>query len=104
MSNTDIILNLFRNKKNLTDLEIQNEVTINPNSIRPLRLKLLRRGLIRKTDERRRNYAVYEFNENKTSDLILDLKNTLKKIESQIEHYENMKIACLKAIDLAKQV
>lgn len=105
MRQIDLILDLFRRKKRLTDLEIQNSVTINPNSIRPARLKLLKQGLIRKTDHKRNNYAVYEFVDNSSEMTVIgDLQNTLKKIESQIEFFQKMKTACLKAIDFANQV
>lgn len=58
------IHDLFARKKNLTDLEIQGLLTLNPNSIRPARLQLQKLGHIRKTNDKRSNYTVYEFVEN----------------------------------------
>ena len=64
MTITDQIVELFKRRKKLTDMELQALLGCNPNSVRPCRLNLLKKGLIRKTGIKKHQYEVYEFVEN----------------------------------------
>lgn len=58
--NLAVVYKVFKERKALTDLELQGFVNLNPNSVRPARLNLLRMGAIRKTEEKRAGYTVYK--------------------------------------------
>jgi len=64
MTITERIIDLFRRRKRLTDIELQALLGCNPNSVRPCRLNLLRKGMIRKTGIKKHRYEVYEFVDN----------------------------------------
>lgn len=58
--NLAVVYKVFKERKALTDLELQGLVNLNANSVRPTRLNLLRMGAIRKTGEKRAGYTVYK--------------------------------------------
>lgn len=58
--NLAVVYKVFKDRKELTDLELQGLVNLNANSVRPARLNLLRMGAIRKTGEKRAGYTVYK--------------------------------------------
>lgn len=64
MTNRDIVMQEFVNRKKLTDLELHALLpSINANSIRPARLQLLREGKIIKTKAKKQGYTVYRLKE-----------------------------------------
>lgn len=95
--NLKIVEGLFKKRKLLTDLELQGLTTLNPNSIRPCRLSLLRNGSIRKTSLKRAGYTVYEYvkgyskkptkqySKKQIIDSLRDYKNKLKQVIDNIK-------------------
>lgn len=58
--NLAVVYKVFKERKSLTDFELQGLVNLNANSVRPVRLNLLRIGAIRKTEKKRAGYTVYK--------------------------------------------
>lgn len=94
-----VLESLFKKRKRLTDLEVQGLTTLNPNSIRPARLKLLRNGAIRKTPFKRSGYSVYEYvrsyakkptKQYKKSELIAALRGYKNKLKSVMEDIKKL--------------
>lgn len=83
------VLNLFKKRKSLTDLEIQGLTTLNPNSVRPCRLALLQNGAIQKTNEKRCGYTVYRFvkdyNKQKNKVTKTQIINSLRSCKKQLK-------------------
>jgi transcription initiation factor IIE alpha subunit len=55
MTNKNRALMLFQKHGELTDIQLDRLLGINPNSVRPLRLQLQREGHIVKTDEKKKH-------------------------------------------------
>lgn len=47
--------NMFKKHKSLTDVQLQKLLNVNPNSVRPARLKLEEMGLITRTTEKKQH-------------------------------------------------
>lgn len=87
----ETIIDLFKKKKQLTDLELQGLLPFNPNSIRPARLKLLREGIIRNTSRKSNGYTIYELNpdykpkRNKKPNILKVLRKNKKLLSDALE-------------------
>jgi len=73
---------LFQKHKELTDMQLQQLLKVNPNSIRPVRLKLEQMGLIVRTTAKK-NHKRGRISTNKTGQYtIYKLVNNPKKVKS----------------------
>lgn len=89
-------IELFQKHHTLTDFELQKYLQVNPNSVRPVRLKLQQEKLIQATGEKKKHtkgrksrtnercgyYTVYKLNPNKRrgKQPNTNLNNVLKKL------------------------
>lgn len=93
------VYGLFLAHKHLTDMQIQNLLKdINPNSIRPCRLKLERLGLIVRT----KNKIKHINNSKRGTYTIYSLANFLPENQNNNDNVENMKTIENSILELSK--
>lgn len=92
-----IVYQIFLDKIRLTDIDILKITKLNPNSVRPVRLKLEKMNLIKRTDKKKTHtinskkskYTIYQLNqeqetETKNKSVLEQLKSIKEKIDKII--------------------